>query len=189
MPQRSALVFGLALILIACGDDTDDVERDAGHVVGGKGGRGSTAGRGGTADIAGTGGIGGYGGSSSGGAGAQRPCREGKLEELAVWCSDPNHECGLSLAERWQRSCNKTDCTRDCYSSSQNSCGGYSISHVLGIDVYSETHYYDEDEVLVGVSVHPFSYPCGMVRDRYGRQCEYAASGELSCDAADAGSE
>lgn len=124
-----------------------------------------------------------------GGVGGAVSCRESKTEALEAWCQDSSKACDLSVAERWQAICNKRNCGFECGEASKNSCGGYSLSLLRGVDVYWENYHYDADGELIGVAVRPYPYPCQSVRDLYGTQCESVAGEvQLTCDSADGGS-
>lgn len=156
---------------LACGDDASNA---------------ADSGMGGSADsgVAGRGGAGGRGGI--GGTFATQKCREDKFDTLSAWC-DEKDDCELSLSARWNIICQTHKCEpSDCYFSTRNSCGGYSIQHVIGVDAYSDEYHYDSDGILVGVRVQPSGIPCAGDRDYYGTVCQ-RESGSLACDEADAG--
>jgi len=165
------LTLGLALALIACGDD--DLEPDDAGPV----------------DVAGQGGRGGAGGSTGG---AGNSCAESEHKKLDDWCKDAAKGCELSFEERRARVCSELQCSRPTcgVTESANSCGGRSVVYFQASDVSSARYDYDRDGKLVGVS-NPSSQPkgCPVLSDVYGEDCQWLDGESVDCSKypADAG--
>lgn len=159
------LLLGLALQVIACGDDSEGSVSDAGGGSGGEGGAAVSGGTGGRAAVV---------------------CPEGKQDTLEAFCATKD-DCGLSALERWTKVCSPCT-TSDCYFGIRNSCGGYSIQHVIGVDAYVDTYHYDADGALIGATKNPYGLGCTNVKDTYGTVCQrLTEEGRLKCDEPDAG--
>lgn len=166
--RDSIMLFtlGLAMPLLACGDDDGEAE-DAG-LIDAEAGAGGRAG----ADA----------GGATGGNGSS--CPEPEHQDLEEWCKGGAKACELSFEARRALFCGELQCSRpSCgVSESANTCGGRSIVYFRGVDIYSARYHYDRDGTLIGVSDRP-SQPSGCTASRvvYGMNCEPLASNVVDC--------